>query len=299
MGDFNDLISHPPSGKLKAHLEQVTNIINNRLKNFDVSVFDSDYLSSIEITAKLHDIGKATIYFQQYIKTKDAEKRRRLKNKPETHHAMVSAVIAFTEARKRKLSLKLSIFIYLAIRYHHTNLSTPVDAFTLDEFDYKTLELQISSIDCWQQIINELDLCLNVEDINSAPAVFKHDIRKIRRQIKLNYFVRDDYFNFLGLEKIEIEKLPAQNKAAGVKNKTLNKFLVNREHPIRKLISKPLQISFLRNIILNSNVVEKIKNSNKEDLKYQPMSIEEKEFCENYFKSDLEKLKKDFGVEFE
>jgi len=197
MVDFNDLISHPPNGKLKAHLEQVTKIVINRLNDSDLSSFEDDYLTSIEITAKLHDIGKATSYFQKYIRTNDSAIRQRLKNKPETHHAMMGAVIAFAEARKRNLSLKSSVFIYLAIRYHHTNLSTPVDAFTLDEFDYKTLELQISSIDCWRQIINELDLSLDIEDIDGTLADFKNNIRKIRRQIKLDYFVRDDYFKFL------------------------------------------------------------------------------------------------------
>lgn len=108
----------------------------------------------------------------------------------------------------------------------------------------------------------------------------------------------DSYFNFLELDNIEIQKLTAQNKSAGVKNKTLNKFLVNREHPIRRLISKPLQISFLRNIILNSNVVEKIKSSNKEEMVYQELTDQEKEFCDNYFREDLLKLKENFGVNF-
>ncbi|MBL4593103.1 MAG: sulfotransferase domain-containing protein [Flavobacteriales bacterium] len=106
------------------------------------------------------------------------------------------------------------------------------------------------------------------------------------------------YFNFLGLDNHKIKELSAQNKAAGVKNKALNKFLVNREHPVRKLISKPLQISFLRNIILSSNVVEKIKSSNKEEMVYQELTLEEKQFCNDYFKEDLIKLKQDFGIEF-
>ena len=108
----------------------------------------------------------------------------------------------------------------------------------------------------------------------------------------------DDYFNFLGLGKMEIKELGAQNKAAGVKNKGLNKFLVNREHPVRKLISKPLQISFLRNIILNSNVVEKIKRGNKQEMMYAELTAEEKTFCDDYFAADLGKLKEDFEIDF-
>jgi hypothetical protein len=108
----------------------------------------------------------------------------------------------------------------------------------------------------------------------------------------------NDYYQFLGLDSAKIKELTALNKAAGVKNKRLNKFLVNRDHPIRKLISKPLQISFLRNIIMNSNVVEKIKSSNKQEIVYTALSVTEKEFCKSYFKEDLTKLKDDFGIDF-
>lgn len=106
------------------------------------------------------------------------------------------------------------------------------------------------------------------------------------------------YFNFLGIEQIKIAQLDAQHKAAGVKNKQLNKFLVNRDHWLRKLISKPLQIGVLRNIVLNSNVVDKIKESNRQEMAYPPMTNEEKAFCDDYFKDDLNKLKEDFGITF-
>ena len=109
----------------------------------------------------------------------------------------------------------------------------------------------------------------------------------------------DAYFDFLGLDKITVEKLAIQNKAAGVKNKALNNFLVNRSHPFRKLISKPLQISFLRKMVLQSNIVEKVKNNNKEELAYASMSSEEKAFCVAYFKEDLDNLKESFGIDFD
>jgi hypothetical protein len=108
----------------------------------------------------------------------------------------------------------------------------------------------------------------------------------------------DSYFNFLELDKIDIKELLPLNKAVGINNKSLNHFLVNRDHPIRKLIRKPLQISFLRNTVLNSNVVEKIKNRNKKEMEYTPMTIDEKAFCDKYFKEDLIKLKENFGIEF-
>ena len=139
------------------------------------------------------------------------------------------------------------------------------------------------------------------EHINNWLKYFKRDqlFMCTTQDLKNNpQQLMDDYFTFLELDKINIEKVDAQNKAAGVKNKSLNKFLVNREHPVRKLISKPLQISFLRNIILNSNVVEKIKSRNKQEMVYKELSEEEKKFCDEYFKDDLQKLKSSFGIEF-
>ncbi len=119
-------------------------------------------------------------------------------------------------------------------------------------------------------------------------------------QLKDNpQLLMDNYFNFLGLSKMVCKELPVQNKAAGVKNKTLNQFLANRDHWLRKLISKPLQISFLRKIVLNSKVVDTIKNSNKEEMVYQPMTEKEITFCKNYFREDLKKLAEDYQVDFD
>jgi len=118
-------------------------------------------------------------------------------------------------------------------------------------------------------------------------------------QLKENpQLLMDNYFNFLDLDKIKITELGAQNKAAGVKNKALNNFLVDRDHWLRKIIRKPLQIPFLRNLLLNSSVVDKVKNSNKEEMKYAAMTAEEKTFCVNYFAKDLQQLKEQFDIEF-
>ncbi len=106
------------------------------------------------------------------------------------------------------------------------------------------------------------------------------------------------YFDFLGLDAFQISELEAQHKAAGVKNKALNNFLVNRNHLLRKLVRLPLQVSFLRKMVLNSSAIDKVKESNRSEMKYALMSSEEKAFCTNYFKDDLEKLKAEFGVSF-
>lgn len=106
-------------------------------------------------------------------------------------------------------------------------------------------------------------------------------------------------FQFLELDDIEVQELSEQNQAAGVKNKGLNRFLVDRDHPLRKLIRKPLQIPFLRKLVLSSDVVGKVKNINKAESTNISMTDSEEAFCKNYFKEDLQKLKTDFGITFD
>ncbi len=109
----------------------------------------------------------------------------------------------------------------------------------------------------------------------------------------------DRYFQFLGLDSYTIKEIEAKHKAAGVKNKQLNNFLVNRDHWLRKVVRVPLRIGFVRKMILNSEIVDKMKESNKEELSYKSMTTEEKTFCDNYFSQDLKKLKKEFGISFQ
>lgn len=109
----------------------------------------------------------------------------------------------------------------------------------------------------------------------------------------------NSYFDFLSLDKIKIKELTAQHKAASVKSKKLNKFLVNRDHWLRKLVRIPLQIGFVRKLVLKSNVVDNIKDKNREEVAYEPMTDKEKEFSVEYFKEDLANLKKEFGISFQ
>lgn len=106
------------------------------------------------------------------------------------------------------------------------------------------------------------------------------------------------YIEFLGLEKVQVKPLEAKNAAAGVRNKSLNRFLVNRDHWLRRLIRTPLKSGPLRKVVLKSSVVEQIKMKNQQQMSYPPMTPEEKSFCEAYFKEDLRKLKEDFDLSF-
>lgn len=106
------------------------------------------------------------------------------------------------------------------------------------------------------------------------------------------------YFEFAGLSPYTIEVHFAKNKAAKAKNKALHQFLINRDHPIRKIVRKPLQIPFIKNTLIKSGVVDKVKSMNMADASYIKMTDDDMAFCNSYFKEDLELLKTEFGISF-
>lgn len=70
-----------------------------------------------------HDIGKATTFFQQYLRAKCMDQRFR--PSPETHHAYLSAVFGAWVARVQDSRNILAVF--LAIARHHSNLRSPTE----------------------------------------------------------------------------------------------------------------------------------------------------------------------------
>jgi hypothetical protein len=87
------------------------------------------------------------------------------------------------------------------------------------------------------------------------------------------------------------------NKAAPVKSRKLQQFLLNRNHPFRKLL-RPL-IKPFRTLIIKTGIVDKIHHLNKEQKEYGPLSEEEKKTAKDYFRQELENLRKEFNITFD
>lgn len=110
----------------------------------------------------------------------------------------------------------------------------------------------------------------------------------------------NDLANFLAVDKSGFNlKVETKNKASAPKNKAIHQFLINRNHPLRKIVRVPLQAPLIKKLFLKANIVEKIKEANRKELNYQPMSEEERQFADNYFKKDKELLKQQFNVSFD
>ncbi|NMG82837.1 MAG: CRISPR-associated helicase Cas3' [Methanosarcinales archaeon] len=156
----NDLKSHPDK-LLKDHLSSVGTLCKEIVSskklnigeyvNFEV-LQDISYLVGIT-----HDFGKGTSFFQKYINERDESKRIKLKNKPETHHGLLSSILTYYVI-KEYLSRKnlhdkenykyLPILSFLVVKRHHGNLHNALDeTIGFGEKDKEVLEKQIKSID--------------------------------------------------------------------------------------------------------------------------------------------------------
>lgn len=212
------LCSHP--GKpLIVHLQ---NVAKNCLSKFrSIPNRLSDYMP-LEYWEKLiwlmgfsHDLGKATSYFQTYLFEKDERKRIEMKNRLETGHSLISAVIGFWIAReyvKDKGSdylQNMPFLVYLAIKKHHGNINNAIPSGDSDESDelnipYEHLDRQWEAIDKteMQVLLDEINRNLSMQiDCAIFPEslihYFKRElVRKEKNRFRDNHKQPDDYFIF-------------------------------------------------------------------------------------------------------
>ncbi len=185
------LISHPTK-PLKEHLLNVGTMSKNIVASKKLNIcIDSLTLQEIAyLTGIFHDFGKATSYFQDYIKEEDEDRRAKLKNKPETSHSLISAIFTYYAVkaylRSRNLIERdyyryLPLIGFFVVRRHHGNLHNADDE--LMEFNESTqqvLEKQIESID--------FDV---IENMYRELSTFDLNLSEIRAKFERNYERRD------------------------------------------------------------------------------------------------------------
>lgn len=185
---LNDLKSHLDK-TLFDHLENVGRRSKEILesKKLDLNDFiDFETLKDVSyLIGVSHDFGKSTDYFQEYIEERDDTKRRKLKNKPETHHAFISSLFAYfvisKYLSKRKLIEKkrykyLPIISFLVVKRHHGNLDNALDetydCCVDDNEKFEVVKRQINAIDFEKLNTIYSSLCfnykINIEDFKNA-----------------------------------------------------------------------------------------------------------------------------------
>lgn len=135
----SDLFSH--EGKLlEEHLIEVAKLAKSILNEKPLSLKDKIKEVSL-LCALFHDIGKATTFFQDYLKKQkevSPEKRQ---------HSLLSAFFGFfVSVHLFNSDFFKSFLVFFLISKHHSNLSDPKHVFTFEQKDFDLLLEQIDSI---------------------------------------------------------------------------------------------------------------------------------------------------------
>jgi len=284
------LKSHPDK-RLLDHLRQVGELSRKTVEDTSLNIDEKDLLNDAAYLIGItHDMGKATDFFQKYIKEKDEKKKKSLKAKDTTHHGLLSAFFTYAvmkeylnqTKRNGGLAEYLPILSFLAVKRHHGNLLNAMDEIKDTDVDkekiLKIANEQIDSID--KPEINEILSCLLVEknininiDVNKVTNYILNDaIKDIRRKEKS--FVRSlsdrgDLYPYFISQFIYSALLDADKTDAGLGGINLDRLdlssnLVDDFRESKGFSSNKDNINSLRNQIYEE-AVERINDWNLDD----------------------------------
>jgi len=227
------LYSHP-NILLENHLIGVAELSDLFLSEKPPEI--KEKLNSIcRIIALTHDIGKATKYFQDYLKADDKEKEKLKKNK-ETWHSLFSSVCAYYLTKESSLSNELyPVFAFLAIRRHHGNLRDVRDEVLFDDGDAELLHKQLKSITdegfyviCSRLHSVGLPVFLNKRIISQWIDDFASESRQIKKFLRN---INNAVINYMTLNLIYSILLDADKSEVVVKDKgVFNRKQINSAH---------------------------------------------------------------------
>ncbi|GAW29841.1 CRISPR-associated helicase/endonuclease Cas3 [Carboxydocella sp. ULO1] len=150
----SDLYSHPDT-LLEDHLLGTARAVETFLAEKEQQLLPAEVLLFLAKTiALLHDIGKATPYFQEYLFASEQEKKG-MKELKEKNHGLFSAVVAYYAVKEGMHNLLCSeedkwclpIVAFLAVKRHHGNLQNAIDELFIEDEELKILRNQAESLD--------------------------------------------------------------------------------------------------------------------------------------------------------
>ncbi len=212
------LYSHPQKGLID-HLNNVCNIglyIYCRDKiNFGID--DELIFRTLKNTLLLHDFGKATTYFQNYLSCKINNEEYTEKSELKSH-SLISALYASYKTKIDTENNLMGLICFSSILKHHGDLENWDDIFFFDDKRIKILEKQYSSID-----FTELkELSLTKYDWETLSDYLKN-LWCIKQEIQKNfkYFFLQKYIYSILLysdknetifgQYLETQKLPSES----------------------------------------------------------------------------------------
>ncbi len=250
---FSHSRAHPSgdscgSKHLVDHVNGVFNkVITHYAPNVELGISKNELTNLLETVVRLHDFGKYTSYFQNYLLNKkpiDLQLKQ---------HARIGAFIAYNLLKDK--DEKLALIAFFLIFLHHTKLSSH-RYFTqkLDDHLRWVIERQIVDL------IPNVSLIENELGIDLSIAIYYPDEKSIRRGLKhmavkekniQNYFLINYSFSLLiEADKLDasdtIPYLPMKIDSASVE-KRIRRLFPNQSHNSHNMSSRPLALENLGN----------------------------------------------------
>jgi CRISPR-associated endonuclease/helicase Cas3 len=251
------LISHP-NKPLFEHLYNTLQIGMQIIdsKKLDFDKFTQERIVEIcKIILALHDIGKSTTFFQEYMTDiQNGVKSPRHENSELKNHGFISAVIAASISMALLKDEIGAFIIFMVVLKHHSDLqdfSQYLGVYAISNIESETFKKQFESIDKRgvQEILDRLDIQYKFEKL--ALDTLKSYItaivcRRSRKFIKENLFGIQGYLliNFIFSLLIYSDKTEAIFHSS---NTSLDSFLKSLR------IEKPLPFELIDNYIKNLN----------------------------------------------
>lgn len=185
------LYSHP-STTLKEHLLATRDMA---LYLFDQHNVFAEYREVLEIATLLHDLGKASSYFQDYLL------KRRKVNQELKKHAGISALWAYIYTKKiLEKDNKIALLTYLIIKRHHGSIKDYKDNFDVEDYLLEINEkIDYQALRSIYQDVLETE-CFNADFFkqNLPSSSMRSIARKEKKQISIeDYFVINYLFSLL------------------------------------------------------------------------------------------------------
>lgn len=140
--------SHPGKN-LQAHCQEVQDIGISIFKHKKNRLEKLEWLEEVAtIILKVHDYGKGTTYFQEYLR--HPNKCKTSKDKVLKSHALISAWVAFYQVQSsledKSIAEKWAVLSWYIVYKHHGDLKN-IDEYVLQQGDPNSLKLQLKAWD--------------------------------------------------------------------------------------------------------------------------------------------------------
>lgn len=172
------IYSHPGIF-IEDHINRCLELLSFYLQR-ELPLISAEFVLSATLSVALHDFGKCTKYFQDYITGKG--RRSEFSN-----HSLLSAVYTYYCAKKLISDPKLLSFSFVACKSHHTDPKSFTKEFKFDEDEIECLNKQIKSIDQERTniFISNLNLPENVKkNLFLSKEEFMNKLLEIVEEIK-------------------------------------------------------------------------------------------------------------------